>query len=121
MQGISSSSLQITPVEVMSGVMRRQRNGEIPAKAAHSARLVLDRHCQRDYIVTAIDIALIQRAEDLLERYPLRAYDAIQLASALESDDALPADPLTFVSADQRLLTAASAEGLAIEDPNLHN
>ncbi len=54
----------------------------------------------------------------------LRAYAAIQLASALESNDRLLADalpPLTFVSADQRLLTAASAEGLATEDPNLHN
>jgi predicted nucleic acid-binding protein len=60
---------------------------------------------------------------DSLERHPLRAYDALQLASALESDTRLVGAglaPLVFVTADTRLLAAASAEGLAIEDPNAH-
>lgn len=65
----------------------------------------------------------MQQACDLLERHPLRAYDAVQLASALESNQLFLTDAaitLTFVSADQRLLTAAIAEGLAVEDPNLY-
>ncbi len=63
----------------------------------------------------------IHRAENLLELYALRAYDSIQLASALESNArlvfaGLPA--ITFVSADTRLLTAAAIEGLATDDPS---
>jgi hypothetical protein len=37
---------------------------------------------------------------------------------AVRASFALP--PLTFVSADDRLNRVASAEGLPIEDPNLH-
>jgi len=108
---------QVTPVEIMSGIMRRWRSGEIPAHAARAARLLLDRHCLRDYLVATTDYTLIQRAQDLVERHPLRAYDAIQLAAALENAAAVP---LTFVSADQRLLAAALAEGLPVEDPDRH-
>lgn len=50
----------------------------------------------------------------LCETYPLRGADAVHLASALLlKDESLP---VTFVCADQRLLEAASAEGLAILD-----
>jgi len=53
----------------------------------------------------------------------LRAYDAVQLASALIANQALTLrqlPPLTFVSADDRLIKVAMAEGLATENPNLH-
>lgn len=66
---------------------------------------------------------MLHRAEDLLEAHPLRAYDAVQLASALESNDRLVAAdlaPLVFVSADTRLLAVAMAEGLATDDPTAH-
>ena len=57
----------------------------------------------------------------LLERHPLRAYDAVQLASGLFANDLLIAmeqPTLTFLCADDRLLAAAQAEGLAIDNPN---
>jgi predicted nucleic acid-binding protein len=66
---------------------------------------------------------VVERACQLLERYALRAYDAIQLASALIANQALVAAGLgmaTFLSADQRLLQAAAAEGLNTDDPNQH-
>lgn len=53
----------------------------------------------------------------------LRAYDAVQLAAALTANDALvTADlsPLIFVAADNDLLAAARAEGLAADNPNLY-
>lgn len=54
---------------------------------------------------------MIELAAELVWRHPLRAYDAIQLASALwlarESRMAL-----TFVCADRRLAAAAAAAGL---------
>jgi hypothetical protein len=55
--------------------------------------------------------------------HPLRTYDAVQLASALESTTRLVAAgllPLRFVSADARLLVAAATEGLMTEEPQAH-
>ncbi len=66
---------------------------------------------------------IISRARDLLDRYPLRAYDSVQLASALVANQALvlrKLPPLIFVSADDRLVKVATAEGLATENPNSH-
>jgi len=51
----------------------------------------------------------------------LRGYDAVQLAAALEANDERLANaltPLTLVSADTELNTAAQAEGLNVENPN---
>jgi len=64
--------------------------------------------------------AITLRAQALTGQYILRAMDAIQLASAMEIQTKLAAanqPPLTFVSADVRLLTVASAEGLQTYNP----
>ena len=59
----------------------------------------------------------------LAEKHGLRGYDAVQLASVLEIHRqhlavGLPSPVL--VSADAELNSAALAEGLQIENPNLH-
>ncbi len=64
---------------------------------------------------------MLERARDLLEHHPLRAYDAVQLAAGLIANDALLAaglPSLTFLAADTRLLNAATVEGLGTDDPN---
>ena len=55
-------------------------------------------------------------------RHGLRAYDAVQLATAIELHKQwLDAGvSVVLVSADQELNAAATAEGLAVEDPLLH-
>jgi len=66
---------------------------------------------------------IVLLARDLLDRHPLRAYDAVQLASAIVANQALIAanlPPLVFVSADDRLNAVAATEGLAVDNPNLH-
>jgi hypothetical protein len=71
----------------------------------------------------SLEAAILQLSEDLLERHPLRAYDALQLASAMTVQSRLSINtlpPLTFISADVRLLTVASAEGLLVDDPSSH-
>jgi predicted nucleic acid-binding protein len=65
-------------------------------------------------------MAVIKDAQTLTAKHPLRAYDAVQLASALRINrqtvtDGAPA--ITFVCADTRLLAIAAAEGLAVQDP----
>jgi predicted nucleic acid-binding protein len=113
----------VTQVEVISGISRRKREGTITPRTAHAIRLLIDRHIQREYTVIELTSIISRRAEDLLEKHPLRAYDAIQLASALEGNDQLNRvrlTPLIFVSADTRLLSVAAAETLAVDDPNHH-
>jgi predicted nucleic acid-binding protein len=66
---------------------------------------------------------VIECAGQLLDRHSLRAYDAVQLASALVASRALAdaALPLpVFLSADNDLLVIAQAEGLPTDNPNLH-
>jgi predicted nucleic acid-binding protein len=74
--------------------------------------------------VVEVDRSLIESAGQLVGKHPLRAYDAVQLASALRI---LPAFAqaktiaLMFVSADDRLIAAAQAEGLSTEHPNQYS
>jgi hypothetical protein len=69
------------------------------------------------------ELPVIEEAGQLLERQPLRAYDAVQLASALVAARTLAdggvAQPV-FLTADDRLLALAEAEGLSTDNPNLH-
>ncbi len=77
---------QVTQVEIVSGTWRRVRESTIAPRTARAIRLLVDRHVQRDYLVIGLTARIVQHAEDLLERHALRAYDALQLASALESN-----------------------------------
>jgi hypothetical protein len=50
-------------------------------------------------------------ARDLIQRHPLKGFDAIHLASALSLKSAL-GEEMTFAAADERLLQAAEGAGL---------
>ncbi len=75
--------------------------------------------------LTVIEItpALLDEAARLANAHLLRAYDAVQLAAALEIDrkerDAGFA-PVTLISADQALNDAATVEGFSVDNPNSH-
>jgi predicted nucleic acid-binding protein len=111
---------EITPVEVVSAVSRLKREGKVSARSARAIRLLLNRHAMREYDVILFSQSILRAAQDLLDVLPLRAYDAIQLASALDSNARLTEAnlaPLIFVSADTRLLNTAAAAGLQIHHP----
>jgi hypothetical protein len=60
---------------------------------------------------------------DLAERHGLRGYDAVHLAAAVfvrRDRQAHAPPPITFVSADREQCSAAAAEGLLTDNPNLH-
>ena len=66
---------------------------------------------------------LTDSAMTLAERHALRGYDAVQLAAALEVHHArtlMSLSALTFVSADNSLNAAATAEGLVVDNPDTH-
>lgn len=113
----------ITQIEIASGLARLQREGMLKPLTVINARRAVAYHFKSEYSVVELSAQIIRRAEGLLFAHPLRAYDAVQLASALEIRDSLLVagrNPLLFVSADRRLLAAAEAEGLVTDDPNAH-
>ncbi|MBI3741287.1 MAG: type II toxin-antitoxin system VapC family toxin [Chloroflexi bacterium] len=66
--------------------------------------------------------AILQRAAQLTQQHPLKAYDAVQLASGIILSESFRADALslTFIASDKTLLQAAQAEGLVAENPSDH-
>jgi predicted nucleic acid-binding protein len=110
---------RLTTVEVVAGLARRQRENSISATdfTTLRGRFIFD--VDRHYIVIGLRKHVLTTARNLAAQYPLRALDAIQLACALETRKTLGA-AITLVAADQRLLTAARAEGFTTDDPNLH-
>jgi predicted nucleic acid-binding protein len=66
---------------------------------------------------------LLAEAALLARAHGLRAYDAVQLAAALEVSRIYQPSglgPVTLISADRELNTAALAESLAADDPTTH-
>jgi len=114
---------RITMVEIYSALARRRREGSVPAADCHVAAQAFTAHSATEYEFVELDMNIVLLARDLLDRHPLRAYDAVQLASAIVANQALIAanlPPLVFVSADDRLNAVAATEGLAVDNPNLH-
>lgn len=112
---------RITWVEVISALARQQREGKLTSPNVAAALLTFRHDWDTQYQVAELDQALALAAGQLLQKHPLRAYDSVQLASALKLKPAFDKVPLalfTFVSADKRLLTVAQAEGLLTENPN---
>ena len=75
------------------------------------------------YRIVALTEAIIRNAASVARKRGLRAYDAVQLAAALDTSriiSQVEATQLTLVSADAELNVAAMAEGLNVEDPNTH-
>jgi hypothetical protein len=114
---------RISMVEVYSALNRRLREARLGI--VDYAQLVTDFvvTCAAEYELVELTLPVVERARSLLERYPLRAYDAVQLASALMAHDTLQTaglSPLTFLAADGRLLSVAQAENLATDNPHAH-
>lgn len=76
-------------------------------------------HVRHEYRVILIKRRLMKRASQLVAEYPLRTLDAIQLSSAVTAAKMLGV-PVIFISADQKLLQAAAAEGFFTDSPTAH-
>ena len=101
-----------TPVECESAIQRRIREGSLSIEQARVARERLEDLSGSWQEVSEVT-AVRTLARRLLRTHPLRAADALQLASALALHQA-GLHHLGFASADARLATAAEAEGLQI-------
>ena len=112
---------RITRVEVAAAIARRLKNVSITAADAQNALAAFQHDLTNNYFTVEMTPVLLSGAMSLATNHALRGYDAVQLAAALEANDERIANglpPLTLVSADTDLNTAAQAEGLNIENPN---
>lgn len=112
---------RITRVEVTSAIARRLKNASLTTADAQNALAAFQHDLTNNYFTVEITPALLSSAISLATKHALRGYDAVQLAAALEANDERIANaltPLTLVSADTELNTAAQAEGLNVENPN---
>ncbi len=101
---------RISSVEVPAAIWKRARAGDIAANAAKRIATRVGRDLAEMRVVE-VRTAVLDRAAALVERRPLRAYDAVQLASAawLAAETGLA---ITFACGDAALSDAAAAEGL---------
>lgn len=112
---------RVTWVETLSAFSRLRRESKIDPTLLAQSIQVFKTDWETQYQIVEVEKSDIETAGDLVQEYPLRAYDSIQLACTLKiySTFAKTAPKtFTFVSADDRLLNAAQAEGLNIENPN---
>ncbi len=115
---------RISWVEVLSAIARRQQEGSLSSTEVNEIIEAFRSDLNNQYQVIEIDRALVESAGQLVNQYSLRAFDAVQLASALRIQSAFAsatATSLVFLTADDRLLTIATTEGLLTDNPNNHS
>ena len=110
--------LDLALIECRSAVRRREREGDISRADADRILDRLEVDASSSYLVQPSSSAVIEEAARLIDRYPLRAYDAIQLAGCIVFRAGVPVG-VTFVCADAQLCLAAGQEGLAVLNPIL--
>ena len=116
---IATSILSVA--EVVSAFARRRRVKDISSKLYAGIISRFLREGRHRLHLIEVSGAVVDLGVQLIQGHPLRAYDAVQLATALWlnrllTENHLP--PLTFVSADEILCQVAGAEGLVAVNPN---
>jgi len=105
------ATAKIAYAEVYSGLARKKREGALSTvQHAFLCRQVeLDWHA---YVRMDLTDEVLSLARDLVQRHPLRGFDAIHLSSALILKASLD-EQVVFASADERQLQAAAKERLS--------
>ncbi len=114
---------RITWVEVRSAISRREREGSLTPTDRTLIIQKFRSDLNNQYQVIELDSTLAEMAGQLVGQYPLRAYDAVQMASVLGIQPAFAttqSTQLIFLTADDRLSAIANTLGLLIDNPNHH-
>ena len=113
----------LTAIEGTCTFARRRREGMLSPDDYRHVLDTFDYDLTYRYNLLQVEPRVIGAARQMANRNPLRAYDAMQLATAWLLDQDLLNDgqaSLTFICADDRLLAIAQAEGLRTDNPNHH-
>lgn len=108
---------RVTPVEVAAAAQRKVREGRLDSEGSRRFWRLFRLHLRHQYRVIALDEEVYRSAELLLTGHPLRAFDALQVATALRAAQmlaGLTAD-FRFCTADRQQATAARGERLRVE------
>ena len=111
---------RIGTVEVAAALSRRATTGRAQPGEVPYVMNRLREDIQDLYRIVEFGIATAERAVEVAEHHRLRAYDCLQLATALllqEQRAPFELAPLVLVSSDAELNAAAEGEGLSVEDP----
>ncbi len=108
----TAASSRLSEVDVSSGIVRRTREGAFTVRQRDRMLNALVRDVPA-LVIVEMTSEISADARALLLRHPLRAGDAIQLASCLYLQKQL-AEPVPFVAFDERLVQAARAEGVPV-------
>jgi len=115
---------RITVIEVAAALFRRVRTLQMSRDEATEACQALIRDADSVFQVIDLGPAIVSAALRVAARHGLRGYDCLQLATVLQVRtlrEGAGLSAVNMVSADAELNAAASAEGLAVEDPNQHD
>jgi len=105
---------ELTWVEMHSALGRRVRLGE-SAEEITLAALDAFKNKWQDYVVVSPSFNIIQSASEHAQVIGLRAFDAVQLASARQAERAIH-DDFIFCTFDKQLNTAARFLGMQVLD-----
>lgn len=118
---------QATLVEAVATFSRKARELDAAQRITIEERdrliMLFREHVHTSYYVKKVTADIYTQAGNLCRMYPLRAYDAIQLACAQDTRQELLDEGAlapVFVTADNKLLEIAVAEGFSVENPNDH-
>ena len=114
---------RIAGVEVVSAIARKRKGMKITPSNAQKSIFRFQRDFRQRFVKINLTPQLTEDAMQIADKYELRGYDAVQLASAIEANDLRQINALSsiiFVSADNALNSAAQTEGLAVDNPNNH-
>ncbi len=105
-------SSHVSEIEVYSALARRMRLAEFTPDEHQEMSAQFHYVWTAEYISIVMSDEIVSQAKRLVKNHPLRAYDAIQLASAIvvnaEISGIKEAD-LIFLAADRRLLSVAAS------------
>ena len=110
---------QIARVEVPAALWRKQRTGALEPQAAQqlcdefAADYYGDEGAPPRFAVVPVTATILEHAARLTAVHGLRAYDAIQLSTALAARS-VDAQCARFASYDEELRRAAAAEGFGL-------
>jgi uncharacterized protein len=119
----SMITAKLSIIEVFSAFNRRKREATISQIDYNDFATGFALNSNNEYHLLDLTDSIIVESQRLLETHPLRAGDAIQLATAIYARNMLQNSGLSapiFLASDNKLLDAAIAEGFITDNPNLH-
>ncbi len=111
--------LSLAQVEFRAAIRRQQRGGEVSGAEADLLIESFREHSEGRFVIQPFTDSLLDVALALIDVYPLRGFDAMQLAGYIILRSISGAEEPIFVCADKALLSAARNEGYSVLNPSL--